>query len=354
MSMAPGSTSRPTSPYRSIAAGFVRGLADFAVSRGARMEEILRESGIDSAALRERENRIPFARYVALMNVAKISCDDPALALHFGEAVDMAELSILPSVGGRTATMDDVVAQMNRYAPLDLEIDGVAERLQLSVVDGHLWMVDTRPDPNDFPELTEAAFARIVCGVRRLLGPTRLVNEVHVTHPQPAYKAEYDRIFGAPVLFESDRNALLMADGLWPAVSEAMVSRISPYASDVLSAHADALLESLEKSKSTRGRVEAILRSILHTGEARLQTIANTMGVSRQTLFRRLRAEGVTFQRVLDELRHRMAVDYLDVQKMPVNETAYLLGFSDAAAFSRAFKRWTGSSPRSARDGRTK
>jgi AraC-like DNA-binding protein len=52
---------------------------------------------------------------------------------------------------------------------------------------------------------------------------------------------------------------------------------------------------------------------------------------------------------VLDELRHRMAADYLGARKVSVNETAYLVGFSEPAAFSRAFKRWTGSSPRSVR-----
>jgi AraC-like DNA-binding protein len=53
----------------------------------------------------------------------------------------------------------------------------------------------------------------------------------------------------------------------------------------------------------------------------------------------------VTFEKVLDELRHNMAVHYLSGKKASVNETAYLVGFSDPAAFSRAFKRWTGSSP---------
>ena len=74
--------------------------------------------------------------------------------------------------------------------------------------------------------------------------------------------------------------------------------------------------------------------------------IARKLGLSRQTLFRRLKAEGVTFEKVLDELRHNMAVHYLSEKKASVNETAYLVGFSDPAAFSRAFKRWTGSSPR--------
>ncbi len=54
----------------------------------------------------------------------------------------------------------------------------------------------------------------------------------------------------------------------------------------------------------------------------------------------------MTFEKVLDELRHKLARHYLNDKKISVNETAYLVGFSDAAAFSRAFKRWTGSSPR--------
>ena len=61
---------------------------------------------------------------------------------------------------------------------------------------------------------------------------------------------------------------------------------------------------------------------------------------------RRLKEEGTTFENVLDGLRHTMAVNYLSGKKVSVNETAYLTGFSEPAAFSRAFKRWTGTSPR--------
>ena len=85
----------------------------------------------------------------------------------------------------------------------------------------------------------------------------------------------------------------------------------------------------------------------LHTGAASVDAIARKLGVSRQTLFRRLKAEGVTFEKVLDELRHAMALEYLGEKS--VNETAYLVGFSDAASFSHAFKRWTGHSPRTIR-----
>jgi AraC-like DNA-binding protein len=99
-------------------------------------------------------------------------------------------------------------------------------------------------------------------------------------------------------------------------------------------------------SKTMRGRVENLLVPILHTGDASMDMIAGKLTVSRQTLFRILKAEGVTFEQVLDELRHKLALYYLNEKKVPVNQTAYLLGFSQPAAFSRAFKRWTGSSPR--------
>jgi AraC-like DNA-binding protein len=109
------------------------------------------------------------------------------------------------------------------------------------------------------------------------------------------------------------------------------------------------MLADLESSKSTKGQIERMLLPILHTGDVSMETIARRMGLSRQTLFRRLKAERVTFEQVLDGLRHTMALDYLSARKTSVNETAYLVGFSEAAAFSRAFKRWTGVSPREAR-----
>ena len=95
--------------------------------------------------------------------------------------------------------------------------------------------------------------------------------------------------------------------------------------------------------------MENLLIPILHIGEASMDTIAGKPVVSRQALFRKLKAEGITFEKVLDELRHKLALHYLNGKKVSVNQTAYLVGFSEPATFSRAFKRWTGSSPRMAR-----
>ena len=80
-----------------------------------------------------------------------------------------------------------------------------------------------------------------------------------------------------------------------------------------------------------------------------MRAIAGQLGLSRQSLFRKLKAEGATFEEVLDGLRHRLALRYLNGDGLSVKETAFRLGFSEPASFSRAFKRWTGTSPLAAR-----
>jgi AraC-like DNA-binding protein len=90
----------------------------------------------------------------------------------------------------------------------------------------------------------------------------------------------------------------------------------------------------------------SLIMPILHTGDVSIETIAAKLGASRQTLYRNLKSESITFEQVLDDLRHRMALDYLAGKRVSVNETAFLVGFSDPASFSRACKRWTGRSPR--------
>jgi AraC-like DNA-binding protein len=93
-------------------------------------------------------------------------------------------------------------------------------------------------------------------------------------------------------------------------------------------------------------RVEAELERELESGAFRIEQVARALGTTRQTLYRRLKTEGVTFVGLLDRVRRRVATRLLRDQGLSVKETAYRLGFSDPAAFSRAFKRWTGKSPR--------
>ncbi|HEY0414565.1 MAG TPA: AraC family transcriptional regulator [Allosphingosinicella sp.] len=324
-----------------VAAGFARGLIDFAAGKGADRRALAERSGIAPGEIEDQDNRIPFARYVALMRAAKDLTGDPALALHYGEAVDITDLSIVGLLSQACATPMEAFAEVRRYTPLAVDLDmGDADRMELVAEGDTFWLVDRRPDPNAFPELTESAFARMMSGARRL-GLAAPLREVHVTHEAPSYRAEYDRIFQAPVVFSSHWNAVRFD----PAIMSARIALQPRYMFGVLSERADALLGELERENTMRGSIERLLIPMLHTGQASLAAVAARLGLSRQTLHRRLKAEGATFEQVRDALRHRLALDYLGDRKVSVNEAAYRLGFADRAAFSRAFKRWQGCGP---------
>ncbi|MBA3510394.1 AraC family transcriptional regulator [Sphingomonas sp.] len=96
--------------------------------------------------------------------------------------------------------------------------------------------------------------------------------------------------------------------------------------------------------------VEQAIEPLLGSGEVSIDRVASELGMSRQTLYRRLKAEGTTFEEVLDAKRRQLAIRYLRLDRSSVKAAAYKLGFSDPAAFSRAFKRWTGIRPSSFRE----
>ncbi len=331
-------------PELTVGAGFAAGLLRLAVSKGADQTRLLHQAGIPEAALQDQDARLPFTAYKSLMRAAQRLTGDPALALHYGETIDLAEFSVVGLISKAAETMGDALNQLNRFGRLVVDVEGGPNRFQHRLIDDEFWLLDTRENPNHFPELTESTFARMVCGPRRFV-PDLKIYAVHVTHAKPAHHAEYDRIFQAPITYNADKNALCIDPSL-PAFRLNLAPR---YVFGILSEHAQTLLDTLQSAGTTTARVEALLLPILHTGDANIDKIAAEMGMSRQTLFRKLRAENTSFEKLLDALRHKLALHYLAGQKVSVNETAYLTGFSEPAAFSRAFKRWTGATPRSVR-----
>lgn len=332
---------RCTVSGRSVSAGLADALVRFAESCGADRASLLAGCQLCEADLGDHDHRVPFENYVALTRLAAERVSDPAFALHFGAAVELGDISIVGLIGQASRSMPEALAQLNRYGRLVIETDlGTSPRFANRIGPDGIWMVDQRENPNDFPELTETTFARMIYGVRRF-APQLKVHAVDMTHAAPAHADEVERVLGAPIRYSADRNAFQI-DMDWLTIELNLQPR---YAFGVFARHADALLASLEASRTMRGRVEALLIPILHVGDACIQSIAAELGMSRQTLYRRLKAESTSFEAVLDALRHRLAVDYLGSRKISVHQAAYLVGFSDPAAFSRAFKRWTGKSP---------
>ena len=155
-----------------VAAGFANALMNLAVSKGASQQLLMERSLIDHDALLDQDARIPLVNYMALMKAATELCNEPALALHFGEAFSMSELSIVGLICQSAETAAEGLAQMNRYANLIVDFDetGAGDRFVLIRNEHGSWMALNGDAYVNFPQLTESAFARCVCESARFWG----------------------------------------------------------------------------------------------------------------------------------------------------------------------------------------
>jgi AraC-like DNA-binding protein len=187
----------------------------------------------------------------------------------------------------------------------------------------------------EFGVAAALALARGATG--RDLAPHRLA----FRHARPADDAEARRTFRCPIDYGAAANRV--------ELRRADLARThhtaDPHLVALLERHARALETELPAGDTVTARVRRALDHRLAAGDTSLAAIARALGASPRTVQRRLRDEGTTHQRVLDELRHQLALRHLDARALTVQEIAFVLGFSDLSAFHHAFKRWTGTSP---------
>ena len=326
-----------------VSAGLARSVLDFACDKGADREVLLDAAGLNAASLADQDARVPLSTYLALIRAARTATHDPALPLNHAVDTRLERMSVVGLIVHSSASMPDAMKQLNRYSRLMMEVDVMEQGDRFSVLTekGGVWIVDNRPDPDASPEITEAAFGRFIGEFRRAFPEAPFAVQIEVTHAAPAHAEAYERILRCPVRFGARCNALEIA----PVWLTKTFDNSSRYVFGIFTDRADALLAALEAEQSLRARIEAHLMPDLHKGETSIDKVAADLGMSRATLYRRLKEEGVTFAELVDDLRLRLASDYLAARKVSINETAYLVGFSEASSFVRAFRRWTGKSP---------
>ena len=175
--------------------------------------------------------------------------------------------------------------------------------------------------------------------------------EVWFAHAAPDYASEYARVIEIPYRFDARCYAIVGSAALLDRPLPKADSRLC----ELLEQHAEELLARLPAGDAFEDRVRKQIASLLPSGETHADRVAETLGVSTSTLRRRLREAGTSHRQLLDAVRCDLACSALLGKDVSVNEVAFLLGFSDASAFHKAFRRWTGQSPsefaRAARNG---
>jgi len=128
--------------------------------------------------------------------------------------------------------------------------------------------------------------------------------------------------------------------------------RRDPVLRSVLEQHAAAIAARIPEADMLAREVRRVLALRMPEGDTHIETVARALAIAPRSLQRRLSGAGLSYQQLLDSTRREAAGEYLSDPRLAIGEVAYLLGYSEPAAFCRAFKRWNGMTPQSFRDQR--
>ncbi|MCA9541144.1 MAG: AraC family transcriptional regulator [Myxococcales bacterium] len=322
-------------PARTIAAVIAGYTLRVAAARGvdpaplaARMR--LAEAGDDPL------HPIDLDAYLAVYGDIVRALDDPGWPIHLAtrlrpEDYSVVGFALLTAPSGRAA-LDRAVRYQQLHCP--------ASRWQVDIEAGEVRLTWSRPGPPGLGQraANEGVLAEFVHTARALLGPLPLI-EVSFAHAAPRDVSAHAAFFGCSLRWNAAVDALR-----WSAAGlDAVPRQANPAMAAYFEQQLDARLAALEP-----GLVVQVERHILHrlpSGTPSLVEVARDLGQSPRTLRRRLAEAGTGFSEVLDRVRQREADHLLRAGRSTVAEVAWLLGFSDASAFTRAFRRWFGTAP---------
>lgn len=322
-----------------------------------RVVRYVREAGGDADALIRRfalpldveeqpEAAISPTDFEPFVEAASIALDDPCLAVHLAEALEWPSYSIPELCARASPTLREAMERVARYASLFYaHLVLTCEERGGELVLTHR-VRGARADGLRYSN--EYAIASALQHARRLTQRPIAPSRVWFAHPEPRGVEALRRFFGTQqIAFERPDSGLAFALEVVALPTRTDDAR--------LLATAEALAERAlrERPPAADFTVTVVhrLKQELARGDAQVATVAGQMRLSPRTLQRRLEAEGTGFKEVLEVVRRDLAREWVRDGDLPLTEIAYRLGYSDAAAFSRAFKRWTGLSPGAYREG---
>jgi AraC-like DNA-binding protein len=323
---------RPTMP-----ATYVVQWVAFLERRGIAAADMLRDTKLDLVALGAPDARVSPLAFVQLLFNSFPLAQDPALGYAFGLELRPTSHGFLGYALLTCDTLRDAIRLGERFSRLRTE----AARLRF-FVEGDTAVIELEEAVALGP-LRQFALEGITAAILRiahsLLGAMPENSEIWVDYPEPShYEAWRDRL--PPVRFNRPANQLRFA----AAELERPLVLADANASRIAVAQLERELALFGAGDDTVARVEALMRDPA-AGFPDLEASATRLFMSSRTLKRRLRAQGRSFQQLLDDARLARATVLLEDRGVSVEQIASELGYADPANFTRAFKRWTGKAP---------
>jgi len=332
-----GTGAKPAEPY--VLASAASGVMQLIEHQGGDVDSIFGRARIDTARLDSPLNELSLKQYCCLFEEAARQTQYDNFGLRFGNGFLPRQLGALGYISITSPTMAAALRNLSYYFPAHQQNSTLAIRqerdllrLDYQITDGRI--VNRRQDA----ELSLGMFCNIF---RNCHGSRWTPVEIHFEHPAPIDGREHEDSFGAPVFFSQPTNSIVFRrgdlDAVMPEHDPYLFSLIEPF---------------LRGRQARQGRHDDLIGLVRHQIEAQfsggnpqLAGVAAALGMTSWTLQRRLRDQDVCFADLVRAVRRDLALRHVSEPHIPLTEVAFLLGYSELSAFSRAFRQWTGMAP---------
>ncbi len=313
-------------------------------SYGLSPVELFEQAKIDLESIQQNPDvRLPVNQMAVLWKLAVRHTQDPCFSLRLTKYFQPNTYS---AVGLAMASSSNVLEGLKRCLRFtQMTTDAAVLSMEQTDTQAILHLdIPTAHEPVAY-EAVEAFSATMISLFRLMTNDNFAPVSVSYTHRKPMGGEEFSQFFKCDVLFDQPRNTLVfnLEDILVPQMlaNPSLVNTLETWIVEHMKRFSVDLIST---------QVKAYLLENILLEEVDLEQIAGHLNLGLRTLQRKLKAEGKSFNEILDECRHDLALKLLSEQRLPLIEISYMLGFADQSGFTRAFKRWTNQSPKSYRD----
>jgi len=309
---------------------------------GLNPDPILQKNGIPPSALEDPEYILTPTRELAFMESALVAIDKPELGLRCGSRYHLSFYGMLGLAAMSSKNLAEAFQIIFKYLPMTWSY------MYWSLhTEGGLAIVSLKPQRDlggCYQYMIDRGLVASSTIATDALGYAPSLVEVNVTQSEPPYAQLYRDIFNCPVNFSAQSNDFRMKE----ADVQLPLQQTETESARIFSRQCEQICAKLVDAGSFS---EVIRQHLLRLPNqvTSLEQIAHRLNATPRTIQRRLAKENTSYLELVEDVRHNLAVEYLETTLLTMEEIAVRLGYSDAPSFSHAFKRWTGTSPGSLR-----
>lgn len=329
----------------SVAINYIRTAMTSAHAAGLDMAALLEASGIPPTLLAEDRARVSHAQYLRLTLTAMRALDDEFMRKGGIRRTPMGTFALMCRGVIHEPTLQRALLHAihfyNTFLPdIRLALHRNGDRAVITVT-----MTDPSLDADHV--LTEVLLVLAQRFAGWLVDHRIALSGAEFAYAAPAHADEYRMLFHCPLQFDAPRNAISFSARqlAWPVAQNPRSLK------KFLRAAPGNLLVIPDNDNSVTAQVRACLGRDFSQELPDFEEVASRLRITPQTLRRRLREEGTSYQEIKDNIRRDAAIGYLARPQLSIMDIAQFMGFSEPSTFHRAFKKWTGLTPGAYRQG---